>query len=131
MGKVPPRALCFQFVFSESIPNPGGRPKPFLEALRLTPARHPCKHLHFAHRRAAAACTKAGWDVPVHIKKKGPLAFLLESAGHRAGAMRLSKSFGLGTRSRRRLLLLLLLGHQGILTTQRNAKCLPIAAPEV
>lgn len=33
--------------------------------------------------------------------------------------MRLSKSFGLGTRSRRRLLLLLL-GHQGILTTQRQ-----------
>lgn len=110
LGKVPPRTLCLQglkipFVSSESIRKPGDRPTPFLEACRLTPARYQCKHLQYAHRRAAAACPKQAERCQFHVKKKkGPLAFLFGNAGHRTGSVRLSESIGLGTRLRRLLL---------------------------
>lgn len=78
-------------------PNPGDRPTtPFLKACRLIPTRHQCKHLQYAHKRAAAVCPKAGLRGASSMARKR--SFSLSFWGYRTGTVGLLKSLSLGTR---------------------------------
>lgn len=103
-------------------PNPGDRPTtPFLEACRLIPARHQCKHLQYAHRRAAAVCPKTSLRGTSSMARKG--SFSLSFWGHRTGTVELLKSLSIGTRPETAAAATAC--YQGTLTMQRQTADMP------